>query len=245
MRSEPRDPVLTEQLDYYCARAGDYDEWFYRKGRYDRGQGATKQWRAELGEIEQSLARSAPFGDCLELACGTGLWTRHLVTQAGSLCALDGSQEMLSRCRERLPKADLEFVQADLFGFWLSHIPPDYFAPFWHKVRAALRPEGRVFFVDSKHIKSSTASDHNLPPAGELSLIRKLNDGREFRIYKVFHQVHDLQARLHALGFALQIKQSSQYFIYGEGSPIKLLLQIINRPVGSSPLPPRPKIPRA
>lgn len=32
---EPK--LLAEQLAYYRARAGEYDQWFLREGRYDRG----------------------------------------------------------------------------------------------------------------------------------------------------------------------------------------------------------------
>lgn len=29
--------LLHHQIAYYRARATEYDEWFYRQGRYDRG----------------------------------------------------------------------------------------------------------------------------------------------------------------------------------------------------------------
>ena len=29
--------IIQQQIAYYRARAGEYDEWFYRIGRYDRG----------------------------------------------------------------------------------------------------------------------------------------------------------------------------------------------------------------
>jgi 8-hydroxy-5-deazaflavin:NADPH oxidoreductase len=35
------------------------------------------------------------------------------------------------------------------FGFWLSHVPMAQFADFWQMVKVALKPNGRVFFVDS------------------------------------------------------------------------------------------------
>lgn len=31
------DSILREQIDYYRSRAAEYDEWFLRTGRYDRG----------------------------------------------------------------------------------------------------------------------------------------------------------------------------------------------------------------
>ncbi len=37
MPSENHDRFVKEQIAYYQARAGEYDEWFFRQGRYDRG----------------------------------------------------------------------------------------------------------------------------------------------------------------------------------------------------------------
>ena len=29
--------ILLDQIAYYRARAGEYDQWWFRAGRYDRG----------------------------------------------------------------------------------------------------------------------------------------------------------------------------------------------------------------
>jgi hypothetical protein len=34
------DAILAEQIEYYEARAPEFDEWLERKGRYDYGPGA-------------------------------------------------------------------------------------------------------------------------------------------------------------------------------------------------------------
>jgi SAM-dependent methyltransferase len=85
------DTVLTEQLDYYRARALEYDKWWMREGRFDRGPGANTRWFAETTELERVLERFDPRGDVLELACGTGLWTRHLVESADTVTAVDAA----------------------------------------------------------------------------------------------------------------------------------------------------------
>lgn len=198
---------LDTQIAYYRARAAEYDEWFYRQGRYDRGPAQREQWFREVGIVQNALAGLAPLGDVLELACGTGLWTERLAAAADHVHAIDASPEVFAI--DSLPAADFVF-----FGFWLSHVPPDRFDSFWRTVRSALRPRGRVFFVDSRLAPSSTAVDHE-PPTDAGIERRKLNDGREFEIVKVFYQPEPLQQRLASLGWRANVRTSGDYFVYG------------------------------
>ena len=39
--------ILKDQIDYYRARAAEYDQWWYRTGRYDRGPEFNARWHAE------------------------------------------------------------------------------------------------------------------------------------------------------------------------------------------------------
>src|SRR5689334_23341146 len=81
--------VLQEQIAYYRARAGEYDEWFYRRGRYDYGTKANAEWFAEAAEAMKALAAIGPVGETLELACGTGIWTRELLRISQEITAID------------------------------------------------------------------------------------------------------------------------------------------------------------
>ena len=47
--------ILQDQIDYYRARAGEYDEWWFRTGRYDRGPEFNARWRAEVATVEAAL----------------------------------------------------------------------------------------------------------------------------------------------------------------------------------------------
>lgn len=83
------DNILNDQVAYYRARAAEYDEWHMRQSRFDRGEAHRKQWSSELASIHQLIDKAGSFGDCLELACGTGLWTPQLEGCATRLTAVD------------------------------------------------------------------------------------------------------------------------------------------------------------
>jgi demethylmenaquinone methyltransferase/2-methoxy-6-polyprenyl-1,4-benzoquinol methylase len=223
--------LLKEQLDYYRARAGEYDQWWLREGRFDRGAAANARWFAESAMLEQALERFAPRGEVLELACGTGLWTRHLVRHAERLTAVDAAGEVLAINRARVADARVQYIEADLFewappaasydacvfGFWLSHVPDDRFAAFWDTVRAALRARGRVLFMDSARTERSTAADHRLPNKDERTMTRRLDDGREFQIVKRFYDPAALERELDELGWEFEVRRTGEFFIYGIG----------------------------
>jgi demethylmenaquinone methyltransferase/2-methoxy-6-polyprenyl-1,4-benzoquinol methylase len=240
MTGEGGDPgvqeLLDEQLAYYRARAGEYDEWFLRRGRYDRGPARNRAWFDEVETVRERLrAEQSALPDAaavLELACGTGLWTERLTLRAGSLTAVDASPEVLALNRERLRDVDLpggvEYVQADLFawrparrydfvffGFWLSHVPPARFEAFWQLVGDALAPGGRVFFVDN--LVPSTGAAALVAPGPDARTLRELNDGRRFEIVKVFYDPPQLETRLARLGFAVRVEATPSYFLHGSG----------------------------
>ena len=97
-------------------------------------------------------------------------------------------------------------------------MPARQFNRFWEMVRAALKPDGRAFFVDSLATQESTARDHpELNDSGVEE--RKLNDGRTFNVVKVFHDPDQLSRRLHDLGWNGSIQRSGQFFYYGCVAP--------------------------
>lgn len=221
--------VLAQQKDYYRARAPEYDDWWFRRGRYDRGPEAAAEWFADAAEVERALHEFAPRGDVLELAGGTGLWTQHLVRHADSLTVVDSSREMLELNRARVGDAKVDYVAADIFtwepsrrydvcffGFWLSHVPERRFAGFWDSVAAALQPGGRVFLVDSTR---SDAAHTAVAAASPDHQIRSLADGREFEIVKRFYAPDDLSAAVAALGWRLHaVVAANGHMLYGSGA---------------------------
>lgn len=229
--SSGTDGLLREQVRYYRERASEYDDWFFRWGRYDRGPEHREAWFAEAGEAEARLRGLAPLGDVLELACGTGLWTRILAPLAAGITAVDASPEALALAGRRLRGGNVAFVEADIFswtpprrfdfiflGFWISHVPEDRFDSFWERMHTFLKPGGRVAFIDSRPTQASTARDH--PPLSRSGVVeRLLDDGRRFRIVKVFREAAELTRRLDGLGWTGEILETERFFVHGSVAP--------------------------
>ncbi len=225
-----RQALLAEQRAYYRARAGEYDEWWQRQGRYDHGPDARRHWHDEVTAVERALDAFAPGGDVLELAPGTGWWTERLARRATTLTCVDASREVIAINRARLAgagHAQARYLEADLFrwrpdrkydvvffSFWLSHVPWECFEEFWAIVATALRPSGRVFLIDSCRETTSGARDHHQPVEAGLQE-RRLNDGRTYRIVKLFYEPDSLAARLGQFGWRAEMHRTECYFIYG------------------------------
>jgi 2-polyprenyl-3-methyl-5-hydroxy-6-metoxy-1,4-benzoquinol methylase len=231
--SDSFDQILREQINYYRARAAEYDEWFYRKGRFDRGAELNQRWFAEVDSVVAALDALKFVGDILELAPGTGIWTERLVKVATSITAVDASSEMVEINKSKVQSPKVNYVLADLFtwepdraydgiffGFWLSHVPEEQLSAFLAKTYRALRPGGKLFFVDSLRSETSTAVNHQLPEEGNQIMTRKLNDGREFQIIKNFYAPNVLMPKFAALGLDINVQETPNYFLYGAGTKI-------------------------
>ena len=218
------DPVA-EQKRYYAERAPEYDDWWYRRGRYELEPDALVRWQADVAEAEAALEAVAPQGKVLELAAGTGIWTRKLVRLAERVVAVDANAETLA-----LNTTDAELLRADVFewrpdgrfdlvffSFWLSHVPDERFEEFWGLVRDALEPDGRVFLVDS----GAGDTAHTGTDQADWEETRSLADGRTFRIVKRRWTPQELAARVGPLGFELELHDTANgHFLYGAGSVV-------------------------
>ena len=224
--------MLEEQLAYYRERAAEYDEWWERRGRYDRGLEANHRWFSEIDEVLAVFDRLTLDGEVLEFAPGTGYWTERLARRARRVTALDGSTEMMALNRARLGSlsAIVDYRQVDLFEwrperrstglvfcFWISHVPRERLAAFFRTCRDALVEGATMFFLDGQRVNESTAVDHVLPAEHDEIMIRRLNDGREFRIVKNFHEPEHLVTLAAAAGFTLDMHHTDTYFQFGVG----------------------------
>ena len=226
------DDLLAEQVEYYRARAPEYDDWPSRKGRYDRGPEHRERWLAEVEEVRTALRAAGPTGRVLEIACGTGWWTSEIVKTAQAVTAVDASPEVLAINRAKVASDKVQHLCANVFewspegrydmvffSFWLSHVPPDHFERFWALVQACLEPGGSAFFIDSRHNGEYhwTVPDADTGP--DWVARREISDGRSFDIVKVFYGPAELEQRLAEIGWEARVSETDNFFIWGEAQP--------------------------
>jgi SAM-dependent methyltransferase len=113
--SDELDRLLAEQMRYYEARAAEYEDLWFRRDPHDRGQAFNENWFRETAIIEAAADAFDASGRVLELACGTGLWTRRLAPRATQLVAVDSSPAMIELNSGRYGTPTVTYVQADLF----------------------------------------------------------------------------------------------------------------------------------
>jgi len=165
--------------EYYDVRAPEYDEWYLGVGRF--AERDRPGWEAELEQLFATIA-ALPAGRTLDVACGTGLLTRHL---RGDVVGLDQSRRMLDVARTQVPGAT--FVNGDAFAL---PFPNDSFSRvftghFYGHIEAADRErflvEARrvapeLVVVDASRAHSEGIDEHMSP--------RVLNDGSTWEVYK-------------------------------------------------------------
>ena len=58
------------------------------------------------------------FNNCLEIGCGTGKNTEYLITKAKQVTAVDLSNEMLAKARQKINSDSVQFIQTDIKNDW-------------------------------------------------------------------------------------------------------------------------------
>jgi len=216
--------LLNEMAAFYRARAPEYDAWFARRKQRDDGPAENDLWFAEVGTVFAALDDLAMDGHILELAAGSGIWTERLLRTAAKVTAVDVAPEMMALNRARNGDDRVRYILADLFAwhpdqtydgvccaFWLSHVPRERLDARLRMVTAALKPGGKVFFVDSKRQQAVSELASQV-------VERRLNDGRTFRIVKNFHEPGNLVARCAAVGLEIGVQETASIFMFGTGS---------------------------
>lgn len=179
---------LEAMREYYDRRAGEYDESITDGLDPD----AVSEFAREGVELGRALA-ALPPAPTLDVACGTGLFTRHL---RGRVVALDRSHAMLRRARSRLPGAQLVQAAVPVLPFAAGAFDRLVTAHFYGHLagtdRLAFLAEARR--VARELVVVDAAAHVGARPDGWQE--RRLRDGSRYTIYKRHFTPDQLRSEL-------------------------------------------------
>lgn len=89
-----------------------YNSW---ADQYDSNTNKTRD--LEAVSLRETLS-TIEFDSCLEIGCGTGKNTEWLITKAKLITAVDLSNEMLAKAKQKINSEKVEFCQADITANW-------------------------------------------------------------------------------------------------------------------------------
>ncbi|MHA4807102.1 class I SAM-dependent DNA methyltransferase [Flavitalea flava] len=142
-----------------------YNKW---AAQYDTNGNRTRDLE---GLALRKVLADIPFETCLEIGCGTGKNTEWLIQKAQKVTAVDLSEEMLEKAREKIQSEKILFQQADITKPWtfvkeevdlitfslvLEHI--DNLEPVFEEVAKALKPGGKVYIGELHPFKQYTGT---------------------------------------------------------------------------------------
>lgn len=209
---------------YYDERAAEYDQWYLLEGIYS-GLTDRARWNAELALLADRVSEFGA-GRILEIAPGTGWWTRHLARR-GRVVGVDWASRMLAETRKRA--AETTLVRGDsyalpfrnasfdscFFSFWISHVPHARLDEFLQGVRRAVRPGARIMAVDNAASGWDVAGFRGPPQPGKEYLHKRpLTDGSKHQVLKIFHSPQTLAAALAPLGQVVEAATTGRYIVF-------------------------------
>ena len=185
--------------EYYRARAGEYEQIYYRDD---------PQRRAELAAEAERLATLASGKKVLELACGTGYWTQVMGRTARHITASDISPEVIAEARKKEYCCPVSFVEADMLkhdfgvdeydlvalGFWFSHQPRQEYDRLFDVLLRPSKKGGLIWMIDNNPPTEAAAeTSQGRDTFGNNYRRRLLTDGRSFLILKNYFSRNELQ----------------------------------------------------
>ena len=206
----------SDQIIYYSERAKEYEQIYQKEERQEDLK--------KLGIILKDLffAKSV-----LEIACGTGYWTRIISEKAKSIFAVDINDSVLEIAQSKKYKAPVNFEKADIFniskvdeifdsgfgGFIWSHIPKQNLDVFLSGFLSKVSPGGLVVFVDNQYVEGSNSPIDSKDLYGNTYQLRKLSNKNSYKVMKNFPTDKEILEIVSPVSTQLKIDRLKYFWI--------------------------------
>jgi SAM-dependent methyltransferase len=173
----------------YAARAPEYEAVYEKPER-----------QHDLARLRAWLPPWFAGARVLEVACGSGYWTRCIAERAHEVLAIDAAPQVPEIARDRVPSRHVALMLGDAYdlpadrgvftaafaGFWLSHVPRRRRREFFSGLGARLAPGAIVVPIDNLYVPGSSQPIAERDDNGDTWQRRTLRDGSVHRVLKNF-----------------------------------------------------------
>ncbi len=202
---------------YYALTAADCERVYDKPER-----------QADLAALRPKVAELLSGHKVLELACGTGYWTRVIAPAAASVHAVDINEEALALARARQPEGgNVTFAQADAFdlpeavgeytavfaAFWWSHVKREEQDGYLARLRAKLGKDVLLVLLDNVYVDGSSTVIARTDLEGNTYQFRTLPSGERLEILKNFPTDSFLRKRLGTATRDIRTKRVPHYWL--------------------------------
>ena len=210
--------MITEQsAQFYAKTASNHDRIYDRPERQD-----------DLEAMRGHLAEVLRGHTVLELACGTGYWTRLIAEIADKVVATDINPEMIAMATLRampadkvtlrvanaydLP-ADIGDFTAVFIGFWWSHVGREVQEKFLAQLRAKVGKDMFIVLLDDAYVEGSSETVARTDMEGNTYQIRTAPDGDRYEIPKTYPSDSALRKKLASSVREIKIVRLEYYWM--------------------------------
>lgn len=198
-----------------------YNVW---ANQYDTNKNRTRD--LEAISLRETLS-DIHFDRCLEIGCGTGKNTQWLLTQARHITAVDLSEEMLSKAKQKIDVPNVTFKQADITKGWdfagglydlatfslvLEHI--EALDPVFEKLSGCVKPGGHVYIGELHPFKQYGGTKARFETEQGTAIVNCFN-----------HHISDFTGAATRNGF--RIVNISEYFDDNDKTTIPRILTLL------------------
>lgn len=192
--------------------------------QYDTNKNRTRD--LEAISLRETLS-DIQFDRCLEIGCGTGKNTQWLLTKARQITAVDLSEEMLSKAKQKIDASNVAFKRADITNDWtfaeglydlatfslvLEHI--EALDPVFKKLSESVKPGAHVYMGELHPFKQYGGTKARFETEEGVAIVNCYN-----------HHISDFTGAATRNGF--RIVSISEYFDDNDKSTIPRILTIL------------------
>jgi len=175
--------------NYYKNRASEYERIYEKPER-----------QHDLSLAAKTLKEKFKDKEVLEIACGTGYWTKIISETAKQILATDVNESVIQIAKSKdYSTTKVDFQTVDLYeiddnlkheslfgGSILSHIDLRDLHDFINKLIRLVIKGGLIMLMDNNYVDGSSTPISEKDAFGNTYQIRTLNDGNEYKILKNF-----------------------------------------------------------